>query len=313
MIPTCANQRRRLLAPLVAMLALNAGTARAVMINTFSGTGNTTAPADDPGWANIGTRGIGSGVYLGNGWVLTARHNSSGNFVLSGTTYMMVPGSQVDIQNLGTPDKSTNTDLIMFQINGDPGLPALSIATAAPANGSAVTMIGAGRNRGAFTTWNVNVDTTPYTWTIDSENPNAAGYFWGTTRTMRWGTNVISSTGWLNYTIGDNFDVLTLRTTFNDSAGYSNEAQAAPGDSGGAVFFKNGSQWELAGIMVVTDGFSGQPAQTAVFGNQTFMADLSFYRSQIVVVVPEPGAATLAGVALAACAAWAAGRRRPHA
>lgn len=295
---------------LVALLTVAPGPAQAVIIDTLAGTENTSAPADDPGWANIGTRGIGSGVYLGNGWVLTARHNGSGNFVLSGTTYTMVPGSQVDIQNLGTPGKTSNTDLIMFQINGDPGLPGLSIATAAPANGSAVTMIGAGRNRGTFTTWNVNTNTTPWTWTVDSQNFNRAGYLWDTSRTMRWGTNAISGSGWVNYTDGDNFDVLTLRTTFDFFQVYSNEAQAAAGDSGGAVFYKNGSQWQLAGIMVVTDALSGQPGNTAVFGNQTYMADLSFYRDQIVSFVPEPDAATLAGLALAACVAWAAVRRR---
>jgi hypothetical protein len=40
------------------------------------------------------------------------------------------------------------------------------------------------------------------------------------------------------------------------------------------------------------------------------MADLSYYRSQIVAVVPEPGAAMLVGMALAAGAAWATIRRK---
>jgi hypothetical protein len=78
------------------------------------------------------------------------------------------------------------------------------------------------------------------------------------------------------------------------------------------VFVKNGGQWQLAGIMVAVAGYSGQPSPelTAVFGNDTFIADLSYYRNQIVAVVPEPDAATLAGVALAAGAAWAAGLSR---
>jgi hypothetical protein len=49
---------------------------------------------------------------------------------------------------------------------------------------------------------------------------------------------------------------------------------------------------------------------TAVCGNNTYMADLSYYRSQIVAVVPEPGAAMLVGMALAAGAAWATIRRK---
>ena len=60
-----------------------------------------------------------------------------------------------------------------------------------------------------------------------------------------------------------------------------------------AVFAKHGGQWQLAGIMVTVDAYSAQPSPelTAVFGNETFMADLSYYRNQIVAVVPEPGAA----------------------
>jgi hypothetical protein len=62
-------------------------TARAVVIDTISGTGNTSAPADDPGWKNVGVRGIGTGVYLGNDWVLTAYHVGGGSIVLGGGTY----------------------------------------------------------------------------------------------------------------------------------------------------------------------------------------------------------------------------------
>ena len=59
------------------------------------------------------------------------------------------------------------------------------------------------------------------------------------------------------------------------------EAQAVAGDFGGAVFAKHGGQWQLAGIMVAAEGYSGQPSPelTAVFGNETFMADLSYYRN----------------------------------
>ena len=47
----------------VALVAGPARSARAVIIDTLTGTGNTTAPADDPGWANVGIRGIGTGIY----------------------------------------------------------------------------------------------------------------------------------------------------------------------------------------------------------------------------------------------------------
>jgi hypothetical protein len=47
---------------------------RAVLISSDDGTGNTTAPASDPGWSNVGDRGGLSAVYVGNGWVLSAGH-----------------------------------------------------------------------------------------------------------------------------------------------------------------------------------------------------------------------------------------------
>ena len=48
------------------------GDAQAVIIEAGDGTGNVTAPPDDPGWANLGNRGGTTGVYLGRRWVLTA-------------------------------------------------------------------------------------------------------------------------------------------------------------------------------------------------------------------------------------------------
>jgi hypothetical protein len=48
--------------------------------------------------------------------------------------------------------------------------------------------------------------------------------------------------------------------------------------------------WMLAGALFAIDGFAGQPAGTALFGNDTFAADLSFYRSQIIsLVTPSCG------------------------
>src|SRR5580704_15894094 len=51
------------------------------------GTQNTTPPADDPGFANVGIRGSGSGIYLGNGWVLTAAHVGAGWVWFNGVEY----------------------------------------------------------------------------------------------------------------------------------------------------------------------------------------------------------------------------------
>lgn len=285
--------------------------ARGVIIDTVTGSGNTTAPPDDPGWANVGTVNNGSAVYLGNRWVLTANHVGFGATTLSGTTYAMVPGSNVVLSNNGAPGRTANTDLLMYQLVTDPGLPALAIAASTPPDAGAVTMIGAGRDRGAYETWLVNTGTIPFTWTVNTVNPDAAGYYWGSTRTMRWGTNAVTgSSAWIDYNPGFFVSAYTLRTTFDDLDGPSTEAQAAVGDSGGAVFAKNGTSWELAGIMLAIDVYSGQPGNTSVFGNRTYAADLSYYRGQIVSVVPEPSATVLAIAGVSVCGSAAIRRRR---
>ena len=56
--------------------------------------------------------------------------------------------------------------------------------------------------------------------------------------------------------------------------------------------------------------YDNRDVLTAVFGNDSFMANLSYYRNQIVAVVPEHSAAMLAGMALAAGAEWATISRR---
>ena len=261
--------------------------AQAVLINTESGNGNTNAPADDPGWANVGVLNGASGIYLGSGWVLTAAHVGVGNISFAGVSYNALTNTLVQLTNTG---RTTLTDLIMFQLASTPaGLGTLTLASSAPTLGTAVTMIGAGRDRGDFTEWNVNTTTTPWTWTVTSSNVNAAGYRTLDSQNMRWGTNTISTTDfWIDGTNGSP-DVKSFATSF--SAGFdNNEAQAVLGDSGGAVFTKKESAWELGGVMFGVGGYSGQPSATtnAIFGNVTYSADLSFYAPQIMSVIPEP-------------------------
>lgn len=299
----------RLAMLLVAVAIGQAATpARGVIIDTITGTGNTSAPADDPGWANVGVRGAGSGVYLGDRWVLSANHVGAGSIVLGGTTYAVAANTAFQLNNGGAPGRSASNDLVMFRLATDPGLPMLPIASTTPGIGVGLTMIGAGRDRGAFTAWSINSTTGSWTEIPPTGTVSAAGYHWGSTRTMRWGTNTAAGSGWIN--TGTNGDTFAFNTTFSYAPGDSFESQAAEGDSGGAAFRKNGSTWELAGIMLAVDSFSGQPAETAVYGNRTFMADLSFYRPQIMAVVPEPatGALAVAGAATVALV-WLRRRR----
>ena len=271
---------------------------RGVVIDRVNaGSANMTAPADDPGWNNVGGISIGTGVYLGYGWVLTANHIGSGaGITLGGVTYTMAPGTGHQLTNAGASGKSTFTDLYMFQLQGAlPNLPAIRIASSAPANGDTVTMIGRGSIQEANRTfWNVDTSAGPvgpWVWTeTTAASANYAGYKTIGGGTMRWGTNVIDDNDW----VLDGYDFFALGTTFDPGVS-NNEAQVVVGDSGGAVFVKQAGEWSLAGIIIATGVFPDQPggAGTAVYYNASYFADLSYYRPQIMALaVPEPAAMT---------------------
>ena len=270
---------------------------RGVVIDRVNaGSANMTAPADDPGWNNVGAIWIGAGVYLGYGWVLTANHIGSGaGITLGGVTYTMAPGTGHQLTNAGASGKSTFTDLYMFQLQGAlPNLPAIRIASSAPANGDTVTMIGRGSIQDANRTfWNVDTSAGPlgpWVWTETiPASANAAGYQTVGGGTMRWGTNAIDDNDWFRVR---GFDVFGLGTTFDPGVS-DNEAQVVVGDSGGAVFVKQAGEWSLAGIIISQGEFPQQPGRsyTAVYGGGSYFADLSYYRPQIMaLVVPEPAA-----------------------
>lgn len=280
--------------------------ARAVIVDGGDGTQNTTAPANGAPWDHVGTIGGTTGVYLGafssGYWVATATHVGAGNFTLNGVTYTLASGSAVQI---------SGSDLTLFRISSNPGLSNLTLSSSAPAVGSSVTMIGNGLNRGAATYWSVNTTPNPWTWTevSSSSSYNYSGYAWGSGNTMRWGTNTLAGT--------DSYDVGTgattaLYTVFN--SGIANEAQGASGDSGGAMFYQNGSTWELLGIMGAVGEFSGQPTSPtryAVFGNATYAASIPAYYSAIASAIPEPSDfALIFGLAAIGFGLWRRGRAR---
>ncbi len=55
------------------------------------------------------------------------------------------------------------------------------------------------------------------------------------------------------------------------------EAQAVGGDSSSAVFYKSGSQWQLAGIINSILIYNNQATSWGVYSDATTFADLSYY------------------------------------
>lgn len=282
----------------------------------ISGGPNNTAPAGQPYFGNIGTIGNASAIYLGDGWVLTANHVASslpGAVNFAGTSYATEPGSHQRLENAAP--YSTYTDIVLFRLStlaSFPALPTLGISSSTPTVGNEVMMIGNGRSQlEAPTYWNRTVidgnnndtwvETTP-------ELANIGGFKTSGTHEVRWGENTVSENSVLVNVGTELFpvDVVSFTTSFSAS-GMVHEAQGVVGDSGGGVFGLNGGSWELAGMMFAVATYENQPggSQTAVWGNLTAIADLSYYREQIYAAIPEPSAlvfALLGGLAL--------GRRR---
>lgn len=280
-----------------------ATSAPAVVIQIGDGSGNTSAPSDDPGFANVGQLLGASMVYIRNGWVLSASHVVSesslpGTVSFNGMSYGTNSATFVRLTNNGVPGLSEFTDLVMFQLTSWDALSEVQVASSTPSLLTSVVMAGAGRDRETtLTSWDVNTAPDPDVWTEVSPPPPAdrEGYQTVNSRTLRWGTNTIDSNG--DVVDAGHGDVISFTTDFDESAGTS-ESQAVVGDSGGGVFAKNLlGDWELVGMMHAVSTFSGQPGggNTAVFGNQTYSADLSFYSDQINSNsnIPEPSAMIL--------------------
>ena len=252
------------LAALCLAALLAAPTAMATLISTGDGSGNTTPPSADPGFANVGDVNGLSGVYVRNGWVLTANHVGENPITLGGVTYQPIAGSSIRFQNTDL----TFADLLAFKLATLPPLPDLLIANNAPSLNTQVTLIGNGRDRGTATQW-MGID----------------GWSWAPGRTIRWGTNQIGLTN--NVSLNTH----AFWTHFDEIQGGppgQHEADIVTGDSGGAAFTGSGPSAELVGILFARATFQDQPASTSLYGNGGLIVDLFEYRNDILGVIDQP-------------------------
>jgi hypothetical protein len=180
----------------------------------------------------------------------------------------------------------------------------LTLSTTSPSAETELVMIGAGRSptSASPTTWYVDIDPNPWVWNTTSF-PDADitrdGFTTSSTKTKRWGTNVVDGVVTnLSYVDQNGVSYTGMRaiiTDFDQTGGTPFESQAVRNDSGSGLFIDNGSGWELAGTIVTVGNDSGQPGGTtsAIFGNLTVALDLSAYADEINGLVPEPNMAAL--------------------
>ena len=296
-------------------------TAHAVIIGSGNGTQNTTQPAGVAGWFNVGRIGLGGGVYLGNGWVLTANHLGNiashpsitfyptDQFPNGSVSYALDVSTQVQLHN---PDQSA-TDLILVRTLTDPGLPALSLPSATPAPGTALTIVGFGVNRGRAvqydSAWHEVASGGAQSGfllnPLDTNTPGGFAKRWGTSKTSAFPDTNVAEIAGVNGTFTNVFTAPFLTPVSpNDST-----AIGVSGDSGGAVF-STSSPNTLLGIILYQDYLNvpaGQPYDanngigTVIFGNGLDAGNLAAYSGQIQAIVstPEPSTALLLGCGIA--------------
>ena len=226
---------------------------------------NTNAPSDGVPWESVGSVNGAGGNYLGAGWVLSPAHVGAGtakflgqSFPWDGTIYWL------------TNSDGTYADAIMFHLTGMPALPRMPMVTSTPSTLSSVDMIGFGYISGSAQT---------------DFSPGVTGFYLSATQMKGWGNNRIS--GSPVSVFDGTTNVVAFPTTF-DAAPLqtSDECQASAGDSGGAVFYRNGSTWQLAGMVVaINEPLTSRPGNTAVYTDETYSVDIATYRNQIQAII----------------------------
>jgi len=230
-----------------------------------------------------GTSPDASGVYLGNGFILTANHVTGSRYFIEGTEYA------VDTSYNGTGSKRvTNSqgeglDLKLVKIQSPPALDAIQMMNSTQSALSSYSLyIGWGVGKG-----------TPQT-----TDPANQGWTWGSeaaTANKRWGRNL---------TLGSNYNEMSNpntyletqfnRTAFASPAAYNDDVFSLTiGDSGGGLFQYVDSQWMLAGIGtdVSTLWSSYYDRNTGSSGDQpdsSYFVSMPAHSQDVLNAIPEP-------------------------
>jgi len=215
--------------------------------------------------------GMGSGIYLGDGYVLTSAHVGCHPFRMGdGSNYKPhyaswrildgPAGSKSDLAIFRVEISDTRSSLANLgwlpvgKIGADSGTPLILIGT------------GFGQQPNA----------------VAHQDPEVVlGYEILRQRKKRWGIDFLDKV--LNEPVATAGGYLThcFVSTFERLAGH---AQAADGDSGGAVFAYNSQlgQWEVVGCIIAVS----QLGSYVPFGSRTYVGDLGCYEAQLPQALP---------------------------
>ncbi|MEM8549544.1 MAG: trypsin-like serine protease [Verrucomicrobiota bacterium] len=282
---------------LLVALAFAASAAHAVINFGVDNNGNVTDPGSGVPfnavaqiYSNNQNDPRGTGVYLGNGYVLTARHVDIN--LGSGQVRFDRGGQLYDIDPNFTPTQvAPNVDLDIIRIIGDPGIPGVNLLSSPTEilDTATVTIVGWGRGRDP----NDPVGTFQVSW------GNIAA-----TNDKRWGLNVLRG-------VEDDFDgrgsfVYDALYTILGAPGAggvgANEAAVATLDSGGGLFQQINGDWYLVGIATEvadyaadTSSFFNDSPEPITFppGGENYFVRVSSYAGDILAIIPEPSATPL--------------------
>ncbi len=253
--------------------------ARAIVFYSLGNEANLSSPAGlNLPWENVvqmrsDSGPIGTGVYLGNRYVLTAGHVGPLTSVKVGfVDYLLDSSPAVAIGR---------ADMKLVRLASDPGLNGVRLNTNPSGDTGNSYLVGYGVGRASSS--------------LLSSSPVA----WGDSSTAikRWGTNFVDGTRSAEQVGGYISDL--LRTQFNTNAG-ANEAALTIYDSGSALFRQIGSDWYLVGLgaYVQNSGYSLASFQfNSTESDDNYFIRISSYSTAVDVIggvsVPEPSSQSL--------------------
>lgn len=269
----------------LAFIWLAAQPAGAVILFGLDNTANRTDPGTGVPFSSVGmlsdaglANPMGSAIYLGGGYMLTAHHVGMKPYVtFDGTTFYQRDLSFSPVQ------VAANVDMQIFKLTTTPTVAAAHFYTGTGEQVAPATLVGWGKGRAPT----VPVDSLAVTWGDNS------------TIAKRWGLNTPRGLVTLSHQTGSYAGIYTvLGSDAGVPAGLgAGEAAATLYDSGSGLFQNIGGTWYLIGLTtgVDTSGTSnfGNDQGINPNGDLNYFVRVGTYASAIAAIIPEPSAGAL--------------------